>query len=428
MDFRVLEAALQAVAELHKRFIIQLWYYHEACRYFQKGIVCMKYIQSFTVPFSYPVIFTRAMFSKRNNDLSSVFSESFSKILVFVDDGVVSKNNHIVPAIDSWIEQNKKHIKRMAPVQVVPGGEKIKNNPDFINKLIKQFNKYHMCRHSYVVIIGGGAVLDAVGFAASIAHRGLRQIRIPTTVLAQNDSGVGVKNGINSFGIKNYIGTFSPPWAVINDSLFLETLSYRDWISGLAEAFKVGITKDKSFVTYLNSHTEHLRTRNLPVMEEVIRRCALLHVEHTKGSNDPFEGNSFRPLDFGHWSAHRLESLSRSRLRHGEAVAIGIALDLFCAQQLGLVTDSDRAMVIQAMRDCDLPVWDRLLFEKNTSGELVILKGLQDFREHMGGELTLIMPSGLGQMTEINALPESIIKRAIKELKKMFREYEVASR
>lgn len=365
------------------------------------------------------------MFHEKNKDLLFALGGNPPRILFFIDDGVVKKNKDLPYKIKRWVDLHKTRFRPTSTIHVVPGGEQIKNSPEKIDSILRIFKEFKMCRHSYVIIIGGGAVLDAVGFAASIAHRGLRQIRIPTTVLSQNDSGIGVKNGINRFGIKNFLGTFTPPDAVINDSTFLKTLSYRDWIAGVAEAFKVGIIKDRSFIMYLRSCSDSLRKRDLSVMDVVVKRCAQLHIEHISNSDDPFERKSFRPLDFGHWAAHRLESLSLNRLRHGEAVAIGMSLDLFSAWQLGMLSRREVTMVIQAMKDCDLPIWDRQLLEKDSKGGLKVLKGLQEFREHLGGILTLTMPDGLGSMTEIHSLPDKIINRSVRELQKMAKKYEM---
>src|SRR5207249_11107222 len=102
--------------------------------------------------------------------------------------------------------------------------------------LLKQMNDVGLDRQSFLVVVGGGAVLDMASFAAAIAHRGVRVVRLPTTVLSQADSGIAVKNGVNLFGKKNFVGTFVPPFAVINDAAFLESLSPRDRISGVVEA------------------------------------------------------------------------------------------------------------------------------------------------------------------------------------------------
>lgn len=376
----------------------------------------MRKRQKISVSFSYPLIFTRDVFDPGNKELLGVFPEKPARVMFLLDSGVARKTKNFTEKIQCWTALHHDSVEPAGPVCIVRGGEQIKNRAEETDRLIELFQKHNMCRHSYVVVIGGGAVLDAVGFAASIVHRGLRQIRIPTTVLSQNDSGVGVKNGINRCGIKNFLGTFNVPDAVINDGLFLTTLSYRDWIAGVAEAFKAGVIKDRSFLRYLKSNCNEIRDRNLEVMEEVVKRCALLHICHISSCADPFERKNCRPLDFGHWAAHRLESLSRNRLRHGEAVAIGMALDLLSAWQLGFIKRADATMVIQAMKSCDLPVWSDLLLEKNREGELKILRGLQEFKEHLGGRLTLTMPKNLGTITEIHDLPLNIIERSINEL------------
>src|SRR5690606_34883231 len=119
---------------------------------------------------------------------------------------------------------------------VVMGGEASKNDEAIYKQIVEATHLYGIDRHSYIAVIGGGAVIDMVGFAAAISHRGIRLIRIPTTVLSQNDSAVGVKNSVNLFGKKNYLGTFTPPYAVLNDFNFLKTLDDRDWSSGISEA------------------------------------------------------------------------------------------------------------------------------------------------------------------------------------------------
>ncbi len=128
--------------------------------------------------------------------------------------------DHHPALLENIAEYGQRHrtVLRIAgPVVVVPGGETVKNDQRHVDAIHTAINDAGLCRHSYVVAIGGGAVLDAAGYAAATAHRGIRLIRVPTTVLAQDDSAMGVKNGINAFGKKNYLGTFAPPFAVIND-------------------------------------------------------------------------------------------------------------------------------------------------------------------------------------------------------------------
>jgi len=133
------------------------------------------------------------------------------------------------------------------PALIIEGGERTKNSYFHVSEIHSHIDRYHIDRHSYVLAVGGGALLDMVGLAASTAHRGVRHVRIPTTTLSQADSGVGVKNGINAFGKKNFIGTFTPPFAVVNDFDLLNSLSPRDKRAGYVEAVKVALIRNREF-------------------------------------------------------------------------------------------------------------------------------------------------------------------------------------
>src|SRR6185312_16684743 len=158
----------------------------------------------------------------------------------------------------------------------------------------------------------------------------------PTTVLAQNDAGIGVKNGINAFGAKNMLGTFAAPFAVINDGRFLATLGERDRIAGMAEAVKVALVRDAKFFAWLRAAAPRLAAFDRDAVAQSIRRCAELHLAHIATGGDPFELGNARPLDFGHWAAHKLEVMTDHALRHGEAVALGMALDARYSVEAGL--------------------------------------------------------------------------------------------
>ncbi|MFW6133345.1 MAG: 3-dehydroquinate synthase, partial [Planctomycetota bacterium] len=273
-------------------------------------------------------------------------------------------------------------------------------------------------RQSFVVAVGGGALLDMVGFAASIVHRGLRLVRVPTTTLGQNDAGIGVKNGMDEHGQKNFVGTFAPPFAVVNDATFLTTLRDRDWIGGAAEAFKVAIIKDAAFFDFLCDRAGALRRRDLPAMEALVRRCALLHLEHIRDGGDPFEFGSARPLDFGHWSAHRLETLSRYRMGHGQAVAVGIALDTMYAARKRLLTEAQAERISAALSACGLPVWCDELGARDADGRLEVLAGLEQFREHLGGRLCVTLPDGIGRRIEVHELDADLLAECVDELRR----------
>jgi 3-dehydroquinate synthase len=376
----------------------------------------MIYRQQITVPFEYRVIFTRDLFAPRNAVLAEALapSKEAARAAVFMDQGMLEHWPELGHRIIRWCEAHPRALRLVAAPMTVAGGEAAKNDITFVQRVTHQFQRFELCRHSYVMAVGGGAVLDAVGLAAAVFHRGLRLLRVPTTVLSQADSGVGVKTGINFDGAKNLIGTFAPPFAVLNDVQFLTTLQPRDWVGGLAEAFKVAVIKDVALLEELERLAPRLVGRDLEAMQRVVERSAVLHLEHIRTSGDPFESGSARPLDFGHWAAHKLEALTNYELRHGEAVAIGIALDLYCAARSGFITSAERDRVCAAIERCGLALWHPVLAKRNQlAGTLAVVAGLEEFRQHLGGALTLALPDGLGRLREVHELPAALIEEAV---------------
>ena len=379
-------------------------------------------LQRFEVPFEFPVCFTENLFDLANKTLVDVLcrleSEKRHKVLFFVDDGVAGQRPELVAQIKAYCDHHPQNIELIADPFLVPGGEKIKAELQFIEQMQKNVYDYHVDRHSYVIAIGGGAVLDAVGLVAATSHRGVRHIRIPTTVLSQNDSGVGVKNGTNLYGTKNYVGTFAPPFAVLNDIDFVMRLGARDKIAGMAEAVKVALIRDGDFFTWLEKNADNLATFQKPAMAYMIQRCAELHMKQIGQGGDPFETGSARPLDYGHWSAHKLESLTRYHLRHGEAVAIGIALDARYSVLTGLLAQGDEDRICFLLEHLGFKLWHSALKMRAVDGELEIMKGLRDFREHLGGELTITLLSTLGVGVEVHIMDEAHVLDAVTWLEK----------
>jgi len=292
----------------------------------------------------------------------------------------------------------------------------VKNDFSYSLDILARINDVGLDRQSFVVVIGGGAVLDMASFAAAIAHRGVRVIRFPTTVLSQADSGIAVKNGINLFGKKNFVGTFVPPFAVINDSWFLESLSQRDRISGVVEAIKVALLRDPGFYRYLETNAANIVRGELSVLTSLIRRSAELHLAHICGNGDPFELGSARPLDFGHWAAHKLESMTHHRLRHGEAVAIGIALDVIYSMQKGHLAPIVADRILFLLEAIGFKLSDEALGWRTPSGQLEIIQGLREFREHLGGELHVTLLRGIGQGFEVTEMDDAVVASAVVEL------------
>lgn len=237
--------------------------------------------QRFSVPYEYPVCFTDGLFDTRNvvlrDTLCRLEPDKKHRCIVFVDEGVASSQPDLNEKIARYAHHYTDHMELVADPLPVPGGEKIKSELYFIESMQKALFDYHIDRHSYVIAIGGGAVLDAVGLVAATSHRGIRHIRVPTTVLSQSDSGVGVKNGVNLHGVKNYVGTFAPPFAVLNDLEFVMQLEPREKIAGMAEAVKVALIRDGEFFRWLESHADDLALFQRSAMATLVHRCAELH-------------------------------------------------------------------------------------------------------------------------------------------------------
>lgn len=373
--------------------------------------------QAFQVPYSFNIVFTQNLFSLDNkefiNFLSNFGDTSFQKkILFLIDEGVAENHPYLMESIKQYF-QGESQISLANEILVLPGGELVKNDTQYLDKTLLAINEYGIDRHSFVAAIGGGAFLDMVGYASCIAHRGVKHIRIPTTVLSQNDSGVGVKNGVNFLGKKNFLGTFSPPVAVFNDSNFLTTLSDRDWRSGISEAVKVALIKDLAFFEWLEENASAMANREMIVMNEQIFRSAALHTNHIS-SGDPFEMGSARPLDFGHWAAHKLEYLSNFEIRHGEAVAIGIALDSIYSELLGLISEEDSTRIIRLLKTLGFTLYHESLAEND---KLNLWEGLNEFREHLGGILTITILEKLGKGKEVHEVDFKLMKLAVDRLK-----------
>ena len=383
------------------------------------------YCQAISVPFEYPVCFTRDLFHLDNPLLADTMNRLKEnrrhRAAVYIDSGVAEAFRGLSTDILSYFESRPKVLSLTTQPRIIPGGEPAKNGWHHIHTIIEEVSRLHLDRQSYVIGVGGGAVLDMVGFAAAIIHRGLRLIRVPTTTLAQNDAGIGVKNGINDRGQKNAIGVFAPPFAVLNDYRFLSTLSFDQWIGGVAEAFKVAIIKDAEFFEYLLEHAEGLRNRASGPMERTVHRCAELHLDHIRTHGDPFEFGSARPLDFGHWSAHKLESMSGYAIGHGQAVSVGICLDSYVAMRRGLISRGELDRILNGFTACGLTTWNELLERKKADGGLEILDGIEEFREHLGGELTLTLPDGIGRKIEVHDMDPATVEEGIAYLKSFVR-------
>jgi 3-dehydroquinate synthase len=372
------------------------------------------------VEFQLRVHFTQAVFDSSNPLLKEVLVNNrpgeIRKALVVLDEALAAAQPGLTQKIENYFSAHRDAVKLVCAPLVIEGGERAKNSYFHVSEIQSHVEKYHIDRHSYILAVGGGALLDVVGLAAATAHRGVRHVRIPTTTLSQDDSGVGVKNGINAFGKKNFIGTFSPPFAVINDFQLLSSLPARDKRAGYVEAVKVALIRDKNFFESVERDAPLLAEFEPTAMQRLIYRSAELHLNHIATSGDPFEFGSARPLDFGHWAAHKIEQLSDYKIRHGEAVAVGIALDVIYSRKIGLLEAKSAERILVLLEKLGFELFANELLNVDTEDNLHVLKGLEEFREHLGGQLTITLLREIGEGVEVHEMNLPKVIEAIYEL------------
>jgi 3-dehydroquinate synthase len=366
------------------------------------------------VSWQHRVLFTEHVFDQTNltlrDNLSRDEQVSTRRALVVLDESLAAAQPTFSAQIENYFRCQSGGTMLVSPPLICKGGEQTKASWSSVVEIHAAIDRHHIDRHSYLIAVGGGALLDMAGLAAATAHRGVRHIRIPTTTLSQCDSGVGVKNGINAFGKKNFIGTFAPPFAVINDFQLLATLPPRDLRAGFVEAVKVACIRSREFFESLEAQSAALARFEPEAMRNLIRRCAELHMDHIAKNGDPFELGSARPLDFGHWAAHKLEQMSGFSLRHGEAVAIGIALDVIYARRAGFLNAASAERVLRLLAGLGFELFTLDLQREE------LLTGLEEFREHLGGRLAITLLRDIGVGFEVNEMKLTILREAIAEL------------
>ena len=372
----------------------------------------------FAVPYAHRLQFTDDVFGADRAALAALLEPSGDlapKVQFWLDGHVADARPGLHGEIDAFLGEYR-HAVRPAGVHVAPGGEAVKNDWAHVERVLQAINDADLDRRSYVVVVGGGAVLDAVGFAAATAHRGIRLIRLPSTTLAQGDSGVGVKNAVNRFGKKNWLGTFAVPWAVVNDTALLASLPDRDFSAGFSEAVKVALLKSPAEFDRLCRNATRIRARDLSAALPAIRASAELHRAHITRGGDPFEALEARPLDYGHWSAHRMEGMTNFALRHGEAVGMGVAIDTVYSSLVHGLPAADAGRVLRSLRDLGLPLDHPALRETEA-----LFAGLEEFRQHLGGRLTLTMLRGVGDPLEVHEIDRVAMLEALSRVRESAR-------
>ena len=295
-------------------------------------------------------------------------------------------HHYLKPTLDS-LEQ-----AGLEPVSiVVPPGERTKTLAT-VARILDVLARHRFERRSLVVALGGGVVGDLAGFAASIYQRGIPYVQIPTTLVAQVDSSVGGKTGVDHRLGKNLIGSFHQPKAVIIDPFMLQTLPRREWIAGLAEVIKYGIIADEMLFSFLVvTMPDLLKLDPQAVMRAVARSC---EIKAEVVAADERESDRRRILNYGHTIGHALESLGGYRgLIHGEAVGIGLVAEAELAVHLGFCGKDVSARIRRLVRAAGLP--DH--FPPKTSFG-ALWRAMQHDKKVMGGTVIGVWPVRIGEV------------------------------
>jgi 3-dehydroquinate synthase len=309
--------------------------------------------------------------------------------LVVTDENVAAQ--HLTPLLASLSEAGLPVVSH-----ILPPGEKTKSWP-FLEQVVERILAERLERNDLVIALGGGVIGDLAGFASAIARRGMRFIQIPTTLLAQSDSSVGGKTGINSPAGKNLVGAFHQPVLVLCDTAALDTLPEREMRAGYAEVVKYGLIDRPEFFEWLEAGAWHgLFNGGLEREKAVSIACS---AKAAIVARDEHETGDRALLNLGHTFGHALEALTAyetRRLVHGEAVAIGIAMAHRFSHHLGLCAGQDCTRVIRHLEAVGLPTHVRAIPEWDAGIDQMITAIRQDKKVSQGA-LTFILTRGIGQ-------------------------------
>jgi 3-dehydroquinate synthase len=300
--------------------------------------------------------------------------------------------------------------ERTAIVLALPDGEAAKRLGT-LEKLASAMVVAGADRHSVILALGGGVVGDVAGFLASIFMRGIPVVQVPTTLVAQVDSAIGGKTGVNLVSGKNLIGTFHQPLAVLADPDVLTTLPDREYRSGLLEAMKYGVIRNPAIFDLMESQREAILRRDVALLERLIIDC--IKVKADVVSADEREGGERRILNFGHTIGHTLESATRYRhFLHGEAVGWGMIAAATIGQEMGVTEPA----VAERIRDAVLAYGPLPVVNV---GAKRVLKLLQSDKKTIGGVPHFILAESMGRVGVVNSVAAANVVSAIAEIARL---------
>lgn len=327
-----------------------------------------------------------------------------STSIVIITDNNVSKR--YLPVIRKSLGRKKFSVRSI----VIPSGERQKSL-ERSEKIYTQLLKWNIERSSTIVALGGGVIGDLAGFIASTYQRGIGFVQIPTTLLAQVDSSVGGKVGINHHLAKNMIGAFYQPKFVLADTDALKTLPRRELVCGLGEIVKYGIILDKEFFQYSEKNLEWALKGDPVVLKQMVQRSCELKAQVV--SNDEKEANVRAILNFGHTIGHALEHAGNyGTLKHGEAILYGMVAETHIAFQLKMISFTEKERIEQLIRRIPLPSLEPLKLKHSA-----LIQTMKKDKKVKNGSIRMTLPFSIGKVSLPMEVNDRLIVRAIEYVK-----------
>ncbi|NWF49843.1 MAG: 3-dehydroquinate synthase [Ignavibacteriaceae bacterium] len=338
--------------------------------------------------------------TSQNSYSITIGSSIFQKFKDFIPQNLLSKKALIV--VDRNVHKYHKSILESVLTEVYPQNEFLvltatenTKSLETTKRIYKSLKQKNLGRDSVLISIGGGVIGDVAGFAASTFMRGIQIIHIPTTLLADADSAIGGKTGVNFSDVKNIIGTFYQPSHVLIDTDFLSTLPKKELKSGIGEIVKYALLSDKDFFEFVLKNIDSIPNLDKKIIGEIINRCILFKAAVVE--NDEREKDLRKILNLGHTFAHAFESALKFKITHGEAVIAGIISSIFLSERLGIIDEKKRVHLLQLPTKVDI---SEKILSINPS-EVIAFMYLD--KKAQAGEIRFVLPSDIGK-TLINVI------------------------
>ena len=363
----------------------------------------MKTINLSTKENKYKIIIKKGVFRDVvSNHLSNY---KYSKAVIITDKNVAKYY------LDSFSNLFKKNFIKIQIIVIQPG--EISKDLAVVKKVSERLLKKEIKRNDVIYALGGGVVGDFSGFLASIILRGIKVIHVPTTLLSQVDSSVGGKTGVNTKNGKNLIGSFYQPSGVFIDPETLKTLSKQEFLSGYSEVLKYSLIDDKKFFLWLDANYKKILTRNSGIMIDIIYKCCLKKAKIVR--KDEKEKNHRMLLNLGHTFAHAIEKELKYKIRHGEAVSVGLLMASKLSILLGLTKINFFNLLEEHHKKLKLPTTLNCLNSRKNWNSRSLIKHMLLDKKRTDKNIKFILLNDIGKAFINNKVSKNKIVSTIKE-------------